>query len=65
MYYLFVEATTVCKWCREPMMQVIEDDLQNVVVRLCPVCDRWPDNFMGSPGPPHVQDPPDPPKKGK
>lgn len=46
MLYLFADAATICGWCSEPWMQVVEDDPSKVVVRLCPVCDRWPDNFM-------------------
>lgn len=46
MYYLFVDVATICKWCREPIMQVVENDPNKIVVKLCPVCDRWPPDFL-------------------
>jgi len=45
-YYLFVDTELICKWCREPLIQVVEDDPDKVIVRLCPICDKWPPGFM-------------------
>jgi len=46
MHYLFVDSETICRWCKEPMMQVVEDQPNNPIVKLCPVCDRWPPDFL-------------------
>jgi hypothetical protein len=45
--YLFVDTKVICKWCDKPLMQIVEGDPTNVLVRLCPACDSWPPNFMG------------------
>lgn len=46
MYYLFIDSAVVCKWCSEPLIQVVENDPDKVVLRLCNVCDRWPPGLL-------------------
>jgi len=46
MHYLFVDSAIICKWCKEPLMQVVEETPDNVILRLCPVCDRWPPGLL-------------------
>jgi len=50
MFYLFVDAAVVCKWCGEPFIQVVEDDPEKVILKLCPICDKWPTGFMDKEG---------------
>lgn len=46
MHYLFVDSAVACQWCKEPMMQVVEDTPDKIVIKLCPVCDRWPPGLL-------------------
>lgn len=46
MFYLFTDTKEVCRWCREILLQIIDGDPSKVVVKLCPVCDRWPPELL-------------------
>lgn len=45
MFYLYIDTKIVCTWCKEPMLHVIEDDLNKIIIKLCPVCDKYPIEF--------------------
>lgn len=46
MYYLLLDPKVICKWCRKELIQIVEDEPSKLIIRLCPVCDRWPPGFL-------------------
>ena len=46
MHYLFVDSAVACQWCKEPLMQVVDGSPEKVLIKLCPVCDRWPPGLL-------------------
>lgn len=46
MRYLFLNSEVLCTWCKNPMLQICQENQEQVVVRLCRLCDRWPEELM-------------------